>query len=156
MVVKRDRRRPGTCFNYRPGHQLHRGGVDHVRGVGRRGAEPGRGRHGVRQLAAVRRRRDRETAAEHDQLLPRLPRRRRPARRRRRHAARCRRSDLRYAAAFTPDMELGHWVTGSMGHLGHLSRPGHRAIILTRCETRVFPVFEKNAHNAKRRLHLKC
>ena len=24
------------------------------------------------------------------------------------------------------DMELGHWVTGSMGHLGHLSRPGHR------------------------------
>jgi len=22
-------------------------------------------------------------------------------------------------------MELGHWVTGSMGHLGHLSRPGH-------------------------------
>jgi len=38
-----------------------------------------------------------------------------------------------------PDMELGHWVTGSMGHLGHLSRPGHR-VILTRCETRVFPV----------------
>jgi len=24
-----------------------------------------------------------------------------------------------------PDMELGHWVTASMGHLGHLSRPGH-------------------------------
>ena len=41
------------------------------------------------------------------------------------------------------DMELGHSVTGSMGHLGHLSRPGHRVIILTRCETRVFPVFEK-------------
>jgi len=40
-----------------------------------------------------------------------------------------------------PDMELGHWVTGSMGHL---SRPGHRVIILTRCETRVFPVFEKS------------
>jgi len=40
-------------------------------------------------------------------------------------------------------MELGHWVIGSMGHLGHLSRPGHRVIILTRCETRVFPVFEK-------------
>jgi len=40
-------------------------------------------------------------------------------------------------------MELGHWVTGSMGHLGHLSRPGHRVIILTRRETRVFPVFEK-------------
>jgi len=41
------------------------------------------------------------------------------------------------------DMELGHWVTGSMGHLGHLSRTGHWVIILTRCETRVFPVFEK-------------
>ena len=25
-----------------------------------------------------------------------------------------------------PDMELGHLVTGSMGHLGHLSRPGYR------------------------------
>jgi len=32
------------------------------------------------------------------------------------------RSDLGYLS----DMELGHWVTGSMGHLGHLSRPGHR------------------------------
>jgi len=40
-------------------------------------------------------------------------------------------------------MELGHWVKGSMGHFGHLLRPGHRVIILTRCETRVFPVFEK-------------
>jgi len=30
-----------------------------------------------------------------------------------------------------------------MGHLGHLSRPGHRVIILTRRETRVFPVFDK-------------
>ena len=46
-----------------------------------------------------------------------------------------------------PDMELDHWVTGSMGHL---SRSGHRVIILTRCETRVFPVFEKNAQNAER------
>ena len=42
-----------------------------------------------------------------------------------------------------PDMELGHWVTGSVGHLGHLSRPGHRVLILTRCATRVFHVFEK-------------
>jgi len=41
-------------------------------------------------------------------------------------------------------MELGHWVTGSMGHLGHLSRLGHRIITLNWCETRVFPVFEKN------------
>jgi len=46
--------------------------------------------------------------------------------------------------AAAPDMELGHWVTGSMGHLGHLSRPGHRVIILTRCETRVFTVLEKS------------
>jgi len=38
-------------------------------------------------------------------------------------------------------MELVHWVTGSMGHL---SRLGHRVIILIRCETRVFPVFEKS------------
>jgi len=47
------------------------------------------------------------------------------------------------------DMELGHWVTGSMGNLGHLSRPGHRVIILTRCETRVFPVFhcKRFSHN---------
>ena len=24
-----------------------------------------------------------------------------------------------------PDTELDHWVTVLMGHLGHLSRPGH-------------------------------
>ena len=52
------------------------------------------------------------------------------------------------------DMEVGHWVTGSMGHLGHLSRPGHRVIILTRCETRVFPVFEKCPK--MQNVHLKC
>jgi len=46
-------------------------------------------------------------------------------------------------------MELGHWVTGSMGHLGHLSRPGHRVVILTRWETRVLPVFhcKRLSHN---------
>ena len=52
------------------------------------------------------------------------------------------------------DMELGHWVTGSMGHLGQLLRPGHRVIILTRCETRVFPVFEKMSK--MQNVHLKC
>ena len=52
------------------------------------------------------------------------------------------------------DMELGHWVTGSMGHLGHLSRPGHRVIILTRCETRLFRFSKKNAQNAKRTLEM--
>ena len=51
-------------------------------------------------------------------------------------------------------MELGHWVTGSMGYLGHLSRLGHRVIILTRCETRVFPVFEKMPK--MQNVHLKC
>jgi len=45
-------------------------------------------------------------------------------------------------------MELGHWVTGSLGHLGRLSRPGHRVVILTRCDTRVFPVFEREAELA--------
>jgi len=51
-----------------------------------------------------------------------------------------------------PDMELGHWVTGSMGHLGHLSRPGHRVTGSSfwpgmRPE---FFRFSKNAQNAKR------
>ena len=40
-------------------------------------------------------------------------------------------------------LEPGHWVTESMGHLDRLSRPGHRVIIMTQCETRVFPIFEK-------------
>ena len=55
---------------------------------------------------------------------------------------------------YVTDVELGHWVTGSVGHLGHLSRPGHRVIILTRCETRVFPVFEKMP--TLQNVHLKC
>ena len=41
-------------------------------------------------------------------------------------------------------MELGHWVTGSMGHLGHISRSGHRVIILTRVRPE-FSGFRKNA-----------
>ena len=55
---------------------------------------------------------------------------------------------------FVTDMELGHWVTGSMGHLGHLSRPGHRVIILTRCTTRVFPVFEKKAQDKDIKIYI--
>jgi len=51
-------------------------------------------------------------------------------------------------------MELGHWVTGSVGHLGHLSRLGHRVIILTWRETRAFPVFEKMPK--MQNIHLKC
>jgi len=48
-------------------------------------------------------------------------------------------------------MKLGHWVTGSKGHL---SRPGHRVIISTRCDTRVFRVFEKMPK--MQNVHLKC
>ena len=52
-----------------------------------------------------------------------------------------------------------NWVIGSpgqsMGHLGHFSRPGHRVIILTRCETRVFfPVFDKMPK--MQNVHRKC
>ena len=63
-------------------------------------------------------------------------------------------SRLRLTYTCGPDMELGHWVTGSVGHLRHLSRPGHRVIIFTRCETRVFPVFEKMPK--MQNVYLKC
>jgi len=55
---------------------------------------------------------------------------------------------------YKTDMKLGHWVTGSMGHLGHLSRPGHRVIILTRCETRVFPDFAKKAQDRDIKIYI--
>jgi len=38
---------------------------------------------------------------------------------------------------------LGHRVNGSFGSSFTSGSPGHRVIILTGCETRVFPVFEK-------------
>ena len=44
--------------------------------------------------------------------------------------------------------------TGSVGHLGHLSCSGHQVIILTWCETWVFPVFEKMPK--MQNVHLKC
>jgi len=49
--------------------------------------------------------------------------------------------------------------TGSLGHrvnglFGSSFTPGHRVIILTRCETRVFPVFEKMPK--VQNVHLKC
>ena len=47
-----------------------------------------------------------------------------------------------------------NWVIRSLGHLGHLSRPGHWVIVLTRCEIRVFPVFEKVPK--MQNVHLKC
>ena len=55
----------------------------------------------------------------------------------------CCRIDMQTHSCCSPDMELGHWITGSMGHLGHLSRPSHRVIILTHCETRVFRFLKK-------------
>ena len=42
---------------------------------------------------------------------------------------------LSFPIATSYKLKLGHWVTRSVGHLGHLSRPGHRVIILTRSET---------------------
>jgi len=47
-------------------------------------------------------------------------------------------------------MELGHWVTGSMGHLGHFSP----FVILTLCETRVFPVFGKKAQDKDIKIYI--
>jgi len=41
-----------------------------------------------------------------------------------------------------------------MGHLGHLLRPGHRVIIMTRCETRVFQVFEKKAKDKDIKIYI--
>jgi len=41
------------------------------------------------------------------------------------------------------DMELRHWVTGSIGHLGHLSRPGHRVIIWPGVRPEFFRFSEK-------------
>ena len=42
------------------------------------------------------------------------------------------------------DMELCHRVNGSFGSSFTTGSPDHRVIILTRCETRNFPVFEKS------------
>ena len=49
---------------------------------------------------------------------------------------------------------LGHRVNGSFGSSFTSGSPGHRVIILTRCETRVFPVFEKMPK--MQNVHLKC
>ena len=45
---------------------------------------------------------------------------------------------------------LGRRVNGSFGSYFTSGSPGHRVIILIRCETPVFPGFRKNARNAKR------
>ena len=62
----------------------------------------------------------------------------------------------RRPGVFEHSWQTWNWVNGSvgnLGHLGHCSRPGHRVIILTRCETRVFPVFEEMTK--MQNLHLK-
>jgi len=51
-------------------------------------------------------------------------------------------------------MELGHWVTRSMGHLGHLSRPGHRVIILTRCENPSFSGLRKKTQDKDIKIYI--
>jgi len=48
----------------------------------------------------------------------------------------------------------GQWVIWVIFHVGVAGAPGHRVIISTRCETRVFPVFEKMPKMQK--VHLKC
>ena len=51
-------------------------------------------------------------------------------------------------------MELGHWVTGSMGHLGHLSRPGHRVIILIPGVRPEFFLFSKKAQDKDIKIYI--
>ena len=50
------------------------------------------------------------------------------------------------------DMELGHWVTGSMGHLGQSGSPGHHFDPVW--DPSFFPVFEKMPK--MQNVHLKC
>jgi len=45
-----------------------------------------------------------------------------------------------------PEMILGHLVTGSMGHLGHLSRPGHWVIILTKMQNVQLKCWNDKSH----------
>ena len=49
---------------------------------------------------------------------------------------------------------LGHRVSGSFGSSFTYGSSGHQVIVLTRCETRVFPVFEKMPK--VQNVHLKC
>ena len=49
---------------------------------------------------------------------------------------------------------LGHRVSGSFGSSFTSGSPGHRVIILTRCETRVFPVFEKKAQDKDIKIYI--
>ena len=63
--------------------------------------------------------------------------------------SRVHRADIRHGTG-----SLGHRVSGSFGSSCTSGAPGHRVIILTRCETRVFPVGEKMSE--VQNVHLKC
>ena len=63
--------------------------------------------------------------------------------------SRVHRADIRHGTG-----SLGHRVSGSFGSSCTSGAPGHRVIILTRCETRVFPVCEKMSE--VQNVHLKC
>jgi len=54
---------------------------------------------------------------------------------------------------YTSDVEMGHWVTGSVGHLGHLSRPGHRVIVLTGVRPEFFR-FSKKAQDKDIKIYI--
>ena len=58
-----------------------------------------------------------------------------------------------YIHVYTSDVEMGHWVTGSVGHLGHLSRPGHRVIILTGVRPEFFR-FSKKAQDKDIKIYI--
>ena len=52
------------------------------------------------------------------------------------------------------DMELGHQVTGSVGHLGHLSRPGHRGHHFDPTWDPSFTVFQKKSQDKDIKIHI--
>jgi len=64
------------------------------------------------------------------------------------------RPSVRWFATRHGTGSLGHRGNGSFGSSFTSGSPGNRVIILTRCETVVFPVFEKMAK--MQNLHLKC
>ena len=51
---------------------------------------------------------------------------------------------------------VGHRVNGSFASSFTSGSPDHRVIILTRCETRVFPVFEKKAQDKDIKIYIFC
>jgi len=60
---------------------------------------------------------------------------------------------LRYVATRHGTGSLGHRVSGSFGSSYTSGSPGHRVIILTRCETRVFR-FSKKAQDKDIKIYI--